>query len=75
MATAAGIVSLLYGKIRVRLSYRVISMAGVTMWAIVFYIISKAQSQITIMLSVFFFGAGQGPDRGVRNDLPVDPRR
>ena len=60
MAASAGILSLIYGKIRGRLSYRTISMAGVTIWAIVFYIISHAQSQLTIMLSVFFLGAGQG---------------
>ncbi len=60
MAAAAGIVSLIYGKIRGRLSYRSISIAGVIMWAIVFYIISKARSQLTIMLSVFFLGTGQG---------------
>lgn len=60
MATAAGIMSLIYGKIRGRLSYRAISTAGVMMWAIVFYVISRAQSQLTIMLSVFFLGAGQG---------------
>jgi len=60
MATAAGIMSLIYGKIRGRLSYRAISATGVIVWSIVFYIISKAQSQLTIMLSVFFLGASQG---------------
>jgi ACDE family multidrug resistance protein len=60
MAAAAGLISLIYGKIRGRMSYRIISTAGVIMWAIVFYIIAKAQSQSTIMLSVFFFGASQG---------------
>ena len=60
MATAAGLVSLIYGKIRNSLSYRAISVAGVMIWAIVFFIISRAQSQIIIMLSVFLFGAGQG---------------
>lgn len=60
MATAAGIVSLIYGKIRGRLSYRTISATGVIMWAIVFFIISIAQSQLTIMISVFFLGASQG---------------
>ena len=60
MATAAGIMSLVYGRIRGRLSYRTISMVGVIIWAIVFYIISKAQSQLTIMISVFFLGTSQG---------------
>ena len=60
MATAAGIMSLIYGKIRGRLSYRTISTAGVIMWAIVFFMISKARTQFTIMLSVFFLGASQG---------------
>ena len=60
MATAAGLISLIYGRIRGRLSYRIISMAGVIMWAVVFYIISGAQSQLTIMLSVFFLGVSQG---------------
>lgn len=60
MATAAGIMSLIYGKIRGLLSYRAISTVGVIIWAIVFFTISKAQSQLTIMLSVFFLGASQG---------------
>ena len=60
MATAAGIMSLIYGKIRGRLSYMTISMAGVIIWAIGFYLISRAQSQLTIMLSVFFLGTSQG---------------
>jgi MFS family permease len=60
MATAAAIMSLVYGKIRNSLSYRSISMIGVTAWAVVFFIISNAQSQLTIMLSVFLLGAGQG---------------
>ena len=60
MATAAGLMSLIYGKIRVRLSYHAISTVGVLMWVIVFYIISIARSQLTIMISVFFLGASQG---------------
>ena len=60
MATAAGLMSLIYGRIRGNLSYRAISTVGVLMWVIVFYIISIARSQLTIMLSVFFLGASQG---------------
>ncbi len=60
MATAAGIISLIYGRIRGRLSYMAISMAGVIIWAIAFYLISKARSELTIMLSVFFLGTSQG---------------
>jgi MFS family permease len=52
--------SLIYGKIRSRFTYHTISAAGVIIWAIVFYIISNAQSQLTIMISVFFFGTSQG---------------
>ena len=60
MATGAGLMSLVYGNIRGLLSYRTISKAGVIMWAIVFFTISKANSQLIIMASVFFLGAGQG---------------
>jgi len=60
MATAAGTMSLVYGKIRGRLSYRTISIIGVLIWAIAFFSISKAQVLPTIVFSVFFLGAGQG---------------
>lgn len=60
MATAAGSMSFVYGRIRNLLSYRKIAMIGVLIWAIVFFSISKAHVLLTIILSVFVFGAGQG---------------
>ncbi len=60
MATAAGIISLLYGKIRGRFSYGAISAAGVIIWAAVFFIISRAESKLTIIAAVFFLGTSQG---------------
>lgn len=60
MATGAALMSFVYGKIRGKFSYRIISLAGVTAWAVVFFVIARAQSQLTVMLSVFFLGTGQG---------------
>lgn len=60
MATAAGLMSFVYGRIRNLLSYRTISMTGVLIWAVVFFSISRAHVLFTIILSVFLFGAGQG---------------
>ncbi|MFC1840308.1 MFS transporter [Thermodesulfobacteriota bacterium] len=60
MALGAALISFIYGNIRGRFSYRTISKAGVIIWTIVFFTISKARSQLAIMASVFFLGAGQG---------------
>lgn len=60
MALGAALMSFIYGNIRGNFSYRTISKAGVIIWAIVFFTISKAMSQPVIMASVFFLGAGQG---------------
>ncbi|MFQ5884063.1 MAG: MFS transporter [Thermoplasmata archaeon] len=60
MATSAGSTSLLYGRIRSRLSYRMIVLIALTLWAIGFTLISQAFSPYFIAASIVLFGIGQG---------------
>ncbi|MFC1947769.1 MFS transporter [Chloroflexota bacterium] len=56
----AGIVSLMYGKIREILSNKRIISIVLILWAIGFAILSQASTTWLVGLSITFFGAGQG---------------
>jgi len=60
MSLVAGIVSLLYGKIKVKFAYKAIISFFLLLWAIGFAILSQASTIWLVGLSVMFFGAGQG---------------
>jgi len=57
---SAGIVSLVYGRIRSRLSYRTILLIALALWTIGFTAISRVSSGALIAVSVAFFGVGMG---------------
>lgn len=60
LAIAAGLTSLLYGRIRASLSYKTIVIAALALWAIGFTAISQASSSLLILPSIALFGIGQG---------------
>lgn len=60
MSLVAGIVSLAYGKIKAKFTYKVIISIVLLLWTIGFTILSQASTIWLVGLSVMFFGAGQG---------------
>lgn len=60
MSLVAGIVSLVYGKIKAKFAYKAIISVVLLLWAIGFAILSQASTIWLVGLSVMFFGAGQG---------------
>jgi MFS family permease len=60
MAVAGGTTSLMYGKIKARLSYKTIILIALALWAVGFSAISQAFSGLLIAVSVALVGIGQG---------------
>jgi len=60
MTGSAGVVSLVYGKIRTRLSYRWIVIISVTLWTGAFLSLSLATDSPAVVFSVALFGVSQG---------------
>ena len=56
----AGIISLVYGRIRARLAYKMILLIVLALWTIAFTAISQVSSSVLIVVSVAFFGLGMG---------------
>lgn len=59
-ALSAGLTSLMYGKIKSRLSYKMIVLIALSLWTVGFTTISQASSGVIIAASVALFGVGQG---------------
>lgn len=59
-ALAGGVTSLMYGRIRAKLSYKAIVLITMALWAAGFNAISQAFSSWLIGLSVVLFGIGMG---------------
>jgi len=59
-ALSAGLTSLMYGKIKSRLSYKMIAFIALSLWTVGFTTISQASSSVIIAASVALFGVGQG---------------
>ncbi len=59
-ALSAGLTSLMYGKIKSRLSYKMIVLIALSLWTVGFTAISQASSSVIIAASVALFGVGQG---------------
>jgi len=59
-ALSAGLTSLMYEKIRSRLSYKMIALIALSLWTVGFTTISQASSSVIIAASVALFGVGQG---------------
>ena len=60
MTASAGAVSLVYGNIRARLSYRWIVLVSVTLWTLSFLSLSLATDSQAVIFSVALFGVSQG---------------
>jgi ACDE family multidrug resistance protein len=60
MTASAGAVSLVYGRIRSRLSYRFIVLLSVTIWTVAFLSLSLATGSNAVIFSVALFGVSQG---------------
>lgn len=60
MTASAGAVSLVYGRIRSRLSYRWIVLLSVTIWTVAFLSLSLATGSNAVIFSVALFGVSQG---------------
>jgi MFS family permease len=60
MTASAGAVSLVYGNIRSRLSYRWIVLMSVTLWTLAFFSLSLATDSLAVIISVALFGLSQG---------------
>ena len=60
MTASAGAVSLVYGRIRSRLSYRWIVLLSVTIWTVAFLFLSLATGSNAVIFSVALFGVSQG---------------
>jgi ACDE family multidrug resistance protein len=60
MTASAGVVSLVYGNIRSRLSYRWIVLVSVTLWTLAFLSLSLATDSPAVIFSVALFGVSQG---------------
>jgi MFS family permease len=60
MTGSAGVVSLVYGDIRSRLSYRWIVLMSVTLWAVSFLLLSLSKESTAVIISVALFGVSQG---------------
>ena len=60
MALSGGLTSLMYGKIKSKLSYQRIVLITLALWAVGFTTLSQAFSGLIIVASVALFGIGQG---------------
>jgi ACDE family multidrug resistance protein len=60
MALAGGLTSSMYGRIRSVLSYKMIVLIALALWAVGFTVISQASSSSIIAAAVVLFGIGQG---------------
>ena len=60
MTASAGAVSLVYGRIRARLSYRWIVLMSVTFWTVAFLFLSLATDSLAVIFSIALFGMSQG---------------
>ncbi len=60
MTVAAGLMSFMYGRIRSKLSYKMIIFIALALWAVGFIAISQVSSGLLIVASVMLFGIGQG---------------
>lgn len=60
MTASAGAVSLVYGRIRARLSYRWIVLVSVTFWSMAFLFLSLATDSLAVIFSIALFGMSQG---------------
>jgi MFS family permease len=60
MTLSAGVTSLLYGRIKSRLSYERIVLIALALWAVGYTAVSQATSPLVIALATAFFGIGQG---------------
>ena len=60
MTASAGVVSLVYGDIRSRLSYRWIVLISVTLWAVSFLLLALSKESTAVIISVALFGVSQG---------------
>lgn len=60
MALAAGLTSLIYGRIKSRLSYKMIVLIVLALWTVGFITISQWASGLVIAASVVLFGIGLG---------------
>jgi ACDE family multidrug resistance protein len=57
---SAALTALVYGRIKSRLSYKMIVLAGLGLWAVGFTAISQAYSVLTIVVSSALIGIGRG---------------
>ena len=60
MGLSAGLISLMYGRIKSRLSYKMIVLIALSLWTVGFTTISQGFSVWIIGVSVVLFGIGQG---------------
>jgi MFS family permease len=60
MTASAGAVSLVYGSIRSRFSYRWIVLVSVTLWTAAFFSLALATADGAVIFSVALFGVSQG---------------
>jgi len=60
MTASAGAVSLVYGNIRSRLSYRWIVLMSVTIWTVAFLLLTLSKESTNVILAVALFGVSQG---------------
>ncbi len=60
MALSAGLASLMYGRIKSKLSYRIIVFLALALWTVGFTAVSQAFHPLMIATSVVLFGIGQG---------------
>ena len=60
LALTGGAVSLLYSRIKSRLSYKAIVVCILAVWAVAFFILSQAFAIWVIVLTVALFGMGLG---------------
>jgi len=56
----AGLTSLMYGRIKTRLSYKMIVLTALALWTVAFAAIYQAPSVLIIAVSVVLIGIGQG---------------
>jgi MFS family permease len=60
MTASAGVTAFIYGKIRSRLTYRLIVTVAVALWAVAFITLSRASGSRIIAMAVALFGVSQG---------------
>jgi MFS family permease len=60
MTASAGVVSLVYGNIRSRMSYRWIVLVSVALWTVSFFLLSLSKESTAVIISVALFGVSQG---------------